>query len=61
MVRGTVLRTKGTECQREVNQLSFPDDAALVADMAEKLNRLLTEFWKVGQRRRLKKEKGDEM
>ena len=38
----------------EINQLSFADDAALVANSEEKLHRLVNEFGKVCERRKLR-------
>ena len=38
----------------EINQLSFADDTALVADSEEKLCRLVREFGRVSERRKLK-------
>ena len=38
----------------EVNQLLFADDTALVADSEEKLERLVTEFGIVCERRKLR-------
>ena len=38
----------------EINQLLFSDDTALVADSEEKLCRLVSEFCKVCQRRKLR-------
>ena len=38
----------------EVNQLLFADDAALVADSEEKLCRLVSEFGRVCERRKLR-------
>ena len=37
----------------EINQLLFADDTALVADLEEKLCRLLSEFGRVCKRRKL--------
>ena len=37
----------------EINQLLFADDTALVADSAEKLCRLVSEFGRVLERRKL--------
>ena len=38
----------------EINQLSFADATALVADSEEKLCRLVSEFGRVGERRKLR-------
>ena len=38
----------------EINQLLFADDTALVADSEEKLCRLLSEFGRVCERRKLR-------
>ena len=38
----------------EINQLLFADDTALVADSEEKLCRLVSEFGRVGERRKLR-------
>ena len=38
----------------EINQLLFADDTALVADSAEKLCRLVNEFGRVSDRRKLR-------
>ena len=38
----------------EINQLLFADDAALVADSEEKLDRLVSEFGRVCERRKFK-------
>ena len=38
----------------EINQLLFADDAALVADSEEKLCRLVSEFGRVSERRKLR-------
>ena len=38
----------------EINQLSFADDIALVADSEEKLGRLVSEFGRVCERRKLR-------
>ena len=38
----------------EINQLLFPDDTALVADSDEKLCRLVSEFGRVCERRKLR-------
>ena len=38
----------------EINQLLFADDAALVADSVEKLYRLVSEFGRVCERRKLR-------
>ena len=40
--------------QFEINQLLFEDDTALVADSEEKLCRLVSEFGKVCERRKLR-------
>ena len=51
---------KGIELQNanggsfEINQLLFADESALVADSEEKLCRLLTEFGRVCERRKLR-------
>ena len=37
----------------EINQLLFADDTALVADSEEKLSRLVSEFCRVSERRKL--------
>ena len=37
----------------EINQLLFADDAALVADLEDKLCRLVSEFGRVCERRKL--------
>ena len=38
----------------EINQLLFADDTALVADSEEKLGRLVSEFGRVCERRKLR-------
>ena len=38
----------------EINQLSFEDDTALLADSEEKLCRLVSEFGRVSERRKLR-------
>ena len=38
----------------EINQLLFVDDTALVADSEEKLCRLMSEFFRVCERRKLR-------
>ena len=38
----------------EINQLLFADDTALLADSEEKLCRLVSEFFRVCERRRLR-------
>ena len=38
----------------EINQLLFSDDAALVADSDKKLGRLVSEFGRVCERRKLR-------
>ena len=38
----------------EINQLLFPDETALVADSEEKLFRLVSEFGRVCERRKLR-------
>ena len=38
----------------EINQLLFPDDTALVADLDEKLCRLVSEFGRVCEKRKLR-------
>ena len=38
----------------EINQLLFEDDTALVDDTEEKLCRLVSEFWRVRERRKLR-------
>ena len=38
----------------EINQMLFADDTALVADSAEKLCRLVSEFGRVCERRKLR-------
>ena len=43
------------KCVRfEINQLLFADDTALVADSEEKLCRLVSEFGRVCERRKLR-------
>ena len=62
MVRGVNARVlgKGLELlsvndgRFEINQLAFADDAALVADSEQKLCRLVTEFDRVCERRKLR-------
>ena len=41
-------------CRFEINQLLFADDTALVADSQEKLCRLVNEFGRVCDRRKLR-------
>ena len=41
-------------CRFEINQLIFADDTALVADSEEKLCRLVSEFGRVCERRKLR-------
>ena len=54
------LLGKGLELQSvndgrfEINQLLFADDAAVVADSEQKLCRLVTEFGRVCERRKLR-------
>ena len=43
----------------EINQLSFADDTALVADSEEKLCRLVSEFGRVRERRKLRVNVGE--
>ena len=50
--RGVKLRRNGRE--REVGQLLFADDTALVADSSEKLRRMVESFTRVCRRRKLK-------
>ena len=38
----------------EINQMLFADDTALVADLDEKLRRLVSEFGRVCERRKLR-------
>ena len=38
----------------DINQLLFADDTVLVADLEEKLGRLVSEFGRVGDRRKLR-------
>ena len=50
-------RVGAAECEWwrfEINQLLFADDTALVADSEEKLCRLLSEFGRVCERRKLR-------
>ena len=62
VVRETKLRVlgKGLELlttnggRFEINQLLFVDDTSLVADSEEKLCRLVSEFGKVSERRKLR-------
>ena len=49
--RGGLLSANGGRF--EINQLLFADDTALVADSEEKLRRLLSEFGRVWERRKL--------
>ena len=42
----------------EINQLLFADDTALVADSEQKLCRLVTEFGRVCERRKLRVSEG---
>ena len=46
--------TVESECRRfEINQLLFVEDTSPVADSEEKLSRLLSEFGRVRERRKL--------
>ena len=47
-----LLSANGGRC--EINQLLFADDTALVADSEEKLYRLVSEFGRVYERRKLR-------
>ena len=52
---GKGLELLSANCGRfEINQLLFADDAALVADSEEKLCRLVNEFGRVCERRKLR-------
>ena len=54
-VLGKGLELLSANCGRfEINQLLFADDTALVADSEEKLCRLLSEFGRVCERRKLR-------
>ena len=46
-----MLRANGGRC--EINHLLFTDDTALVADSEEKLCRLVSEFGRICERRKL--------
>ena len=53
-VLGKVLKLLSANSGRfEINQLLFADDTALVADSEEKLCRLVSEFGRVCERRKL--------
>ena len=47
-----LVSANGTKC--EINQLLFADDTALVADSEEKFCRLVSEFGRVSERRKLR-------
>ena len=47
------VRVLGNGGRFEINQLLFADDTALVADSEDKLCRLVSEFGKVCERRKL--------
>ena len=54
-VLGKVLELRSANGDRfEVNQLIFADDTALAADSQEKLCRLVSEFGRVCERRKLR-------
>ena len=55
MVLGKGMELLSTNGSRfEINHLLFADDAALVADSEEKLCRLVSEFGRVCERRKLR-------
>ena len=62
MVRDVNVRVLGKELELlranagrfEINQLLFADDTALVADLKEKLCKLVSEFGRVCERRKLR-------
>ena len=55
---GTALRIRDMEYTCEMNRLLFEDETAFIPNSAEKLSRLLFEFGKVRQRRKLKVNSG---